>query len=568
MTLGTALNIGRSGLLASQAALTVTGNNLANLATRGYHKQEVSLAPIGDRPFQAGQFLGQGVMIESITRRVDAALEGRLREAIGQEARSSVRQEMLSQIEAIENEFTDIDLSSRLQAYFGAWSQLANNPQDLSLRTLVTEEASALSDFLVDMRSSFTELQTQSGAALANAVDAANDLLGRIELLNGQITTAEGASSGQAMGLRDQREGLLAELAQYLDVSTVEQPNGAVDVFVGSLPIVLNGQSRGLDIRSQTVNGQEVTEVIIAADGSALDLSSGRLGGYIDFIREDLLGTVDTLDSFANQLIFQTNRLHSQSQALIGFDSVTGTTRISDPTLALNDPALDPPFPVSHGSFNVHITQVSTGQRTTSRIDVDLDGINPAGDSTLTSLAADLSGVPNLTATINGDGTITLSADSADFQITFSDDSSGVLATLGINTFFAGTDATDIAINPIVRSPRLLAVSQGHLPGDNRTALAIAALRDTPIEDLDGLSLTQHWNRHVEDHAIRLAQTRSAVEADGVVREALATQQQSVSGVNADEETIELIQYQRAFQANARFITVVDELMQTLLALA
>lgn len=567
MTLGSALNIGRSGLLASQTALTVTGNNLANLATRGYHKQEVSLSPIGDKEIQRGQFLGQGVQIDAITRRVNDALEGRLREAISQEGGSSIRQELLAQIEAIENEFTDIDLSSRLQSFFNSWSQLSNNPQDLSLRTLVTEEAASLTNFLVDMRSSFTELQTQTDAALGNSVDAANDILQRIEVLNQQIAQAEGGSASEAMGLRDQRELLLADLAKYLDISTVEQANGAVDVFVGSLPIVLNGESRGLDVRnSLDADGNQLTEVIIAADGSALDLSTGQLGGYIDFRNEDLLGAIDTLDTFANQLIFQTNRVHSQGQPLRGFDSVRGTTRISDPTLELTDPTLELDFSPQHGSFEVHLTQKSTGERLTSVIDVDLDGIGAS--DTLNSLVTKLDGVPNLTATVNGDGTVTLTADTADFAITFSEDSTGVLAVLGINTFFTGADATDIAVNEVVQNPNFVAAALEHLPGDNRSALGIAALRDAPVEELDGLSLTQFWGRHVEDYAIRLAQTRVAVEADGVVKEALVTQQQSLSGVNADEETINLIQFQRAFQANARFINVVDEMIQTLLALA
>ncbi len=568
MTLGTALNIGRSGLMASQTALTVTGNNLANLATRGYHKQQVSLAPIGDRALHGGMFLGQGVSINAITRTVNAALEGRLRDAISQESRSTIRQDLLSQIEAIENEFTDIDLSSRLQSFFNAWSQLSNNPQDLSLRTLVSEEAASLSNYLVDMRTSFTDLQVQSDAALGNAVDAANDILRRIETLNDQIVAAEGGTGGEAMGLRDQRDLLLQDLARYVDISSVELPSGAVDVFVGSLPIVLNGDSRGLDIRNQTIDGQQVTEVIIAADQSRIDLSSGELGGYIAFRNEDLTGVIDTLDTFTNQLIFQTNRLHSQGQGLRGFDSVTGTTRFADPTLALNDPQLDLDFEPQHGSFQVHLTQKSTGQRLTSTINVDLDGINPAADTSLNSLIADLDGIANLSAIVNGDGTVTLSADTADFEISFSQDSSGMLAVLGINTFFRGADATDIAVNPLVRNPNFVAVAQGHLPGDNRTALAIAALRETGVTELDGLSLTQYWGRHVEDYAIRLAQTRAAVDADAVVKEALQTQQQAMSGVNVDEETIDLIQFQRAFQANARFINVVDEMIQTLLALA
>jgi flagellar hook-associated protein 1 FlgK len=97
--------------------------------------------------------------------------------------------------------------------------------------------------------------------------------------------------------------------------------------------------------------------------------------------------------------------------------------------------------------------------------------------------------------------------------------------------------------------------------------LALADLRNTGLEALNGLSLPGYWNRHVEDVAIRTAQAREQLQADTVVAENLKVQQQAFSGVNADEETIDLLKFQRMYQANARFISVIDELMQTLLGL-
>ena len=94
-----------------------------------------------------------------------------------------------------------------------------------------------------------------------------------------------------------------------------------------------------------------------------------------------------------------------------------------------------------------------------------------------------------------------------------------------------------------------------------------AALRDTGVSTLGGQSLTGFWNRHVEDVSIRTAQAIDQLNADSVVKENLQVQQQAFSGVNADEETIDLMSYQRMYQANARFLNVVDELMQTLIGI-
>jgi flagellar hook-associated protein 1 FlgK len=241
---------------------------------------------------------------------------------------------------------------------------------------------------------------------------------------------------------------------------------------------------------------------------------------------------------------------------------------VADVTAALNAEEAELDFEPGHGSFSIHVTQQSTGQRVTESISVDLDGIDAGNDTTLTSLAAAIDAVENVSASVTSDGRLRITADGNDFKVSFSDDSSGVLASLGINTFFVGRRATDIEVNEVVAArPTLIAAGQGHVLGDNRNALALVGLRSESLDELSGFSLTEYWGRHVEDFAIRLSQAKQSVEADTVVRENLQAQQQSISGVNPDEETINLIQYQRAYQASARFLSVVDEMMQTLLAL-
>ena len=128
MGLTSSLYIGRSGLLASQAAIQVAGNNLANIATEGYHRNEISLAAVRANELQRGIYLGNGVQINAITRQVNEALEARLRNAVSDEGGSRVKQDLWSEIEAIENELTEVDISTRMGEFFNAWSQIANNP--------------------------------------------------------------------------------------------------------------------------------------------------------------------------------------------------------------------------------------------------------------------------------------------------------------------------------------------------------------------------------------------------------------------------------------------------------
>jgi flagellar hook-associated protein 1 FlgK len=574
MGLSASLQVGKSGLLAHQTGIQVTGNNLANLATPGYKRRTVEMSPIRDQSIGRGLYVGRGVQIGEITREVNEALETRLRNAITDENASAATQDLLGRLEAIQNELSNTDLTTRLNTYFNAWSQLATNPQDISLRTVVVQEAGNLTSFIKDLRTGYGQLEKQIDDELGVSVRQADDILQRIEQLNRQITVAEGGQ-GESGGLRDQRDALLGELSKSLAISTVEHPNGQIDVFVGSLPIMLDGKSRGLSLRDRvlsdptTPTGQRIIkEVIIDADGSVISIDKGDLGAKSAFRNGSLQDAIDAIDDLAGQLIFETNKLHSTGQGLDLRNSYSSTNRVTDTTVAITDDNAELEFKPGHGSFQIHTTSKATGIRTTSTINVDLDGINPAADTTLNSLVASIDAVNGLSATINSDGTILIAGDTSDTLVSFTDDTSGVLASLGIGGFFRGEDAFDIQVDADVKAdPRLLAVGQDHLPGDNRNALALAGLRDTPNATLDGLSIGQHWTRHVEGLAVRLAQARDQFEADGVVRENLQTQQAAVSGVNADEETINLLQFQRAYQASARFIGVVDELMQTLVNL-
>ncbi len=567
MSLSSALQIGRSALFSAQTAIELTGNNLANAATRGYHRQEIVIAPVASEEIANGLFVGRGVQVNQIVRRTDEALEGRIRGGIANEAGSLVREEILGQIEALQNELTGIDLSTHMNELFNAFGELSNQPLDTSLRSLVVQRGTTLTSFIQSLRTGFTELRSQLDNRVSTSVIKANDLLEEIEEINQEIVLAD-SGTGAAHGLRDQRDQLLSEVAKFIEISVIEQRSGAVDVYVGSQPLILNGRSRGLEVVSNTVNGQIAQQVVIASDGTPLPTNTGELGALIGLRENEIEDAISALDTFASQLIFEFNKIHSQGQGTRGFTSITSENEVLDPTVALTDSAAGLDFPPVHGSFQLHVTQRSTGLRTSSEIDIDLDGINPAGDTTLNSLAAAIDALGNVSASVTAGGRLQITSASGDFEISFSDDTSGVLASLGINTYFAGGDATNIAVSQAIRdNVGYVAAGRGHIAGDNRNALSLVALRETPLESLGGVNLTELWGRQVESTAISLNQARRQVESDSVVRQSLEAQQQQTGGVNTDEEAINLLSFQRVFQASARFLQIVDDLMTTVLDL-
>lgn len=564
MSLNGALNIGRSALVASQAAMQVAGNNMANAATKGYHRRTVHLAAAGDELIQRAQFVGTGVQLLAIRREVDTAMQSRFRNASSQENSALISQRFLTALETIQNELTDNDLSSELSNFFNSFSELANNPEDHAVRTLVIEHGRNLANRLSTLLNQHKDILAEVDRALATAVLTADGIVDRIAQLNIQIAQTEQGRS-QANALRDQRDLLIDELAEFLDVSVVEQPNGALDVFVGSIPVVLSGISRGLEMRTQSVGNQVEVTIRVAADGTQLQVDAGRIGGLMQQRSQTVQPAIDDLNTFASQLIFEVNRQHAQGQGRTGQTSVTGTYGVNDPTATLNSAAAGLDFPISNGSFFIHVTHQATGLRTTHQINVngDADSMND-----LINEINVVVGVPNVTAATGLGNTLTLTAASG-FQISFSDDTSSALAALGINTFFDGANASDIDINQIVANdPDRLAAGAGHVPGSNGTALAMANLQNQQITALSGRSLREFWQESVNGLAVRTAAANDSVDATRLVRESLSAQIQAVSGVSLDEEAINLLLFQRQFQAAARFIAVIDETLQTLLSIA
>lgn len=565
MSLGNALQIGRSALATQQLAIEVTGNNLANLATEGFHRRRTILEPSRSREVVSGTFVGRGVQTQAISRQVDNALEARIRTNIADQSFSLARRDVLSQIEALFNEFSDADLSTHLNEFFNAWSELSNGAADQSLRTVVLRQASNLVHFVQTLRADMLDLRSQVDGAIDGNATAANGLLEQIELVNRQIITGGGFNGG-APALRDQRDGLLAQLGEYLDISVNEHQSGAIDVFVGSMPVILNGSSRGLQVRRESIDGAMEIDLVTSVDERLVVAASGTLASLIDARRADVNDAIARLDDFANQLIFEINRVHSQGEGLTGFDSVTGASRVLDLAATLDDEQTGLNFTAQHGSFDLIVRQKSTNHRTTHTIDVDLDGIDPANDATLPDIVAAIDAIDGVSASISTDGRLVVDSDGSDFEFIFNRDSSGALAALGVNSFFSGSHAGDITVNPVVdQNPSLLAAARDG--SDNRNALDLAALKDEPIAALEGQTLLESWNRYVEEYAVRLSQANQQLDAEALVGDNLAAQQQSTSGVNADEEVINLLTYQRAYQGSARFLQVVDELLETLLSL-
>ena len=568
MSLSSALQIGRSALLTSQTALELTGNNLANAATPGYHRNTLSLAAVQTQQVAQGIFVGRGVQIDAITRQTSEALEARIRGSVSDGSYSKTRVDLLKQIENIEGEYTDVNLTKKMGAFFDAWSTLATKPQDHAARTTVLTESKTMIQYVNQIDGEVKALRQQTDDALKESIVNTNDLLAGIEQLNHQITIHEQGTGNGASSLRDQRDQLLSQLSQYMDISTVEMPSGSVDVYVGSIPVVMNGKAQNIEMKFVDKNGVSTPVITAGEDKDILNIKGGQIGAMIEYRTNDLEKTIQTLNDISSQIIWEVNKIHTQGQALDGFNSTTGTYVVHDFDAPLNSQAAGLPFKPEHGSFKIHVNDKTTGQMKEHTINVDLDGIG-GDDTSMNDLVSQISAIDGVSASITPDGKLKIDSDASNIEFSFSDDSSFTLAALGINTFFEGKNAFNIKINQTLASDTsLIAASLNHLPGDGSNASTIEALRTKSLETNGGLSLTEYWTKHVQNLSVEIASANAQSTADQTVTQSLFAQQQQISGVNTDEEAINLMNYQQAYSAAARYLNVINEMMDSLMSLA
>lgn len=565
MSLIGTLQVGKSALAVSQAALQVTGNNIANAGDADYTRQTAQIVPSRDQMLRPGMFVGTGVDLTGIRRQIDEALNARLRGAVADNNAADTLQQWLGRIESVFNELGDEDLSTQMSAFFNSWSNLANKPQDIGLRQVVIQNGQSVASWIKNLRNQLGNLQSDVDDRLRALTNDADQLAGQIADLNQQIINAEGGAGQGANGLRDRRDAMLRQLSELVNVNTVED-KGVMNVYVGSEPLVIGAQSMGVGLKTSTDDqGNLIAQVIFKSNNGAMNVTAGQIGA-LGTVRQQISDTIGKIDDLAGNLIFELNKIHSAGQGLQGFSTITGSYSATDPSLALTDPKSGLKFAPKNGSVVIHVKNKNTGLATSTLVQVDLDG-QGGNDTSLDSLAASLDAISGVSAKVNA-GKLTLASDSQDLELSFSQDSSGVMASLGVNNFYTGSDARDIAVSASIASnPSLLAAARNGNPGDNQTALAIAALESSKLAALDNTSLKETYQAMVNGVGVQASAAKTNAQATATVLETLQSQREALSGVSLDEEAINLIRQQRAFQAASRVIAAVDEMLRTLLSM-
>ena len=565
MTLYSTLRMSANTLQANQIGMQVISQNIANANTEGYLREEIVYSPAPTQEY-GGLLLGLGVEVEAIVQKVDYFLEDRLRSATSDLSESEVVEGTYAELEGILNELEDSDLSTALNDFFASISEILNQPESVSVRNLAVLEGESFAQDVTRLAERVTTLRTDLNDQIDAVGERINDLTEQIRILNIQIAETEGGdvSHSDAVGLRDQRLVALQELGSLIDIRVEEQDSGATNVYAGGDYLVFEGTRREVEIVQQTDRGIATSEIYLSETYSPLDTTSGELAGLYES-RDDVLGDfLDQLNDFAAAVIFEFNKAYSSGQGLQGYDEITSEFAVDETDVPLNEAGLT--FTPENGSFQVMLYNEETGLTETTEIRIDLNG--EGDDTTLEDLASQLDAIDGISASITSTRLLEISSDSSDQQIGFAEDTSGILAALGINTFFTGTDALSIGVSEAVQDdPALFAASQSGIGADTENAVLLADLADMEIDSANGKSIRDLYDTMANDVAQGSAMAQSEAEGNRVFQQTLYSQKLAVSGVSIDEEVVKMISYQQSYAAAARVITVLNEMLDTLLAL-
>ncbi|XZE44802.1 flagellar hook-associated protein FlgK [Pirellulaceae bacterium SH467] len=561
MSLFSAIQGSANALRVNQLGLQVVGNNIANVNTPGYVRQDLVVAPaLG---YRAGDLIiGQGVQAVAVEQKLDNFVLERLRQTQSQLSYQEVLESANGELESFLNELTGNDISTRMSNLSAAFQEVANQPGSESIRALAIQRGQELASQLRSVSDSVIKASLRNRDEVGQAVQQINRLVDSIAKLNLRIVEMEGGSMSDAVGLRDERLKAMDELSNYVDITTQEQPNGAVTVFVGGDYLVTDAIPRR--VKAELVDDGEFSNLELRFEDTdaRVNVSGGKIRGLYEAAQmATSRGFLGKLDSLTRDIIHVVNRIHSQGQGSQGFRSIQSEIIVNKTDVPLE--VSNPEFNLENGSFTITLTDRRTNSSTTYEVPVRQQGMTT--DTTPEQLAAAIDSIVGLSASVTNNGRFEIRSESEALTFSFSNDTSGALASLGINTFFTGDTASTIQVrSEITEDPTKLAISTNGVGNGAGNAIRLAEAFNNPSTLLGGRSLNGIYDAIISD-TTREINTQKGI-ADGLrnFQQTLESKHLGISGVNLDEEAVKMMLFQRAFQAQSRLVSVASDLLETL----
>ncbi len=547
MSINHLLDIGRSALLTAQYGLDVTANNIANVNTPNYSRQRAVHTP-RESVSLGGNLYGSGVEIQGVERVYDAFLGGQITKAYADLNDYQTREQAYMRVESILYPSEDSNLGGMIDDFFNAWQDLANNPAGSAERQMVLAKSEALAENFRDLHGSLEDEIQSTNTLLEGYAGEVNRLASEIAQMNEKIGRVGDADS-PPNDLLDRRDALIQELSGYLDPSVIQDDRGMVTVLVsGGQPLIEGNTSYTLDLRADPDN-HGFYRVSVRGTDISDSLQGGKIKGLME-AREGMAAFQDDVNRLAAEFVLQLNQLHAAGYDQAGnpggeffapLDVNASSFSTNQGGAAAQSEEITDPSLVTLDDYEIRFTDSNT-----------FDVVNTTRGTVVLSGRGYASG-----AAIDFDGLRVVLADQ------------GGTPAAGDRFRVSVTQDAAREMRVHIQDPGRVAAAQDPdaLPGDNRNALAIADLRHATVVDGGKTTFPGFYQSLIGRVGSEVQNASRKADAGEAVYESMEAYRDSVSGVSLEEEQINLLAFQHAYQSAAKFMSVVEGLMDSLLKL-
>jgi len=612
------IELGKRSIMAQTDAITTAGHNISNANTEGYSRQRVQIKefdplyrPDMTRAERPGQ-IGQGVDVQSITRVRDELLDKRIVAQANQETYWQTRSDYYTMLEQIYNEPDDISVRFNMDKFWESWQELSVNPESKAARQAVVTRGQTLTESINQRWESLKGVSDLVDGDIEATVKQVNDLARQIAALNAGIVESKGVGDSPN-DLLDRRDLLVDKLSQLVNVTIDHRDPDEFEVHVDGLILVQGGISREIGFQLRD-DDSGYNKLIWKDTGKDAFFSGGKLGALVELRDVDIRNEIQQLNTMTMNFADLVNDVHRNA---VGANKVTGLDFFVQHPFVENvngnfdrngDGTLDTSYVFRFTGTNelnkeeqVGIEGVMTLASTDGTVEIPYyhtdtveTVINRINDSN-SEVKAYLDRNNHLVLK----ATTSVSTENPDFVIRHVEDSgyflanySGVLAAPGaegsydfnqadaVNALAEGSQfgvspvynpSAYITINSAIQNDvqnvaaGFLSPSGDVFAGDGRAAVEIAAIRNTSVMVGSMRTFDDFFADSVTNVGLKGEQAETNHLSQTAIMDDLRNMRESISGVNIDEELAEIMKFQHGYNAAAKFITVWDSLIDTII---
>ena len=548
------MEIARNGLGSAQSALNVVGNNINNAYSGssddpfigGYSRQSIMLGEAGGRTTNYG-FFGYGVQVDGVQRAYDSFINNQVRNSATEYHSLNSRYEQLSQIDNMLGDDTS-NVSSSLNNVFGALEKMSSDPVSQAARQEVLSNFKTIANQFQSNSKTLTGLEKSTNTQISQSVDDINSYSSQLAKINAEISKVNAQTGGMPADLLDKRDTLLTQISEMTGVKVDEnKANGTVNVTLANgMPLVSGDKSYQLSASTSAEDPNKTIVSYIDAAGNETQLneekmSGGKLGGLFKFRNEDLVDARNQLNELALKMANQFNEVNKAGYDLNG-DQGGDIFSIANPAAIANR--------------------------------------NNSGDAKLNVTFSDISQVnaTDYTVTFKGPDWEITRADGSTVTPTVGDD--GALQFDGISIMPEGTPKAgdSFVVNPVAGAAdnisvaltegNQIAASSSSDPDDesnNENIKEMIAIKTAKV--IGDATLNDAYASLTSSVGSSTSALSGSVQTCASTADQFIQQQQSVAGVDLNEEYVNLQMFTQYYQANAQVLQTATSLFDTILSI-